>query len=210
MKLNPVVPLIFGLLIAASMPAPAGRLPNALQKLEELAPALRGAATATRRRVLEDFAKDLDGTVVRFTGTIWTLSTVDLNQSGGDGPDVRSAFFTWEYQGILVRGDQPPEEIPTGRAKNRLGGADQATLIIIRSGKYQLYALTASPEIVDGLRQGDTITVEAQITGLREESLLGFVTTIRDAEVEARCPNGHQLPASHDFLFCPYCGEALE
>ncbi len=210
MNVNPVAPVVLGLVLAVALPSPAAQPPDARKKLEELAPAMRGAAAATRRRILEDFRRDLDGKNVRFTGTIWSLGTVDLNQGRADGPDVRSAIFSWEYQGILVRGEQTSEETPSGRARSRLGGADNATLIIVKSGKYQLYALTASPEIVDGLRQGATITVEAQITGLREDSILGFVTSIQTAEVDAQCPNGHQLPAGHNFNFCPYCGESLK
>ena len=210
MNVNPAAPLILGLLLAVALPSPAAQPPDARQQLEDLAPALRGAASSTRRRILEDFRRDLDGKIVRFTGTIWSLGGVGLDQGQADGPDVRSAMFSWEYQGILVRGEQLSEETPTGRIKSRLGGADKATLIIVKSGKFQLYALTAAPEIVDGLRQGVTITVEAQITGLREDSLLGFVTSIQAAEVDAQCPNGHPLPAGHDFKFCPYCGEVLE
>ncbi len=214
MKLNPVISLVFALMVALSNPAPGAQAPDARQKLEELGKAMQGTAVSTRRRVLEDFRRDLDGTVVRFTGAVWTLSSVDLDAGQSDGPDARPTLFSWEYQGILVRDDQTagasPGKTPNQKAISRLGGADQATLIIIRSGKYQLYALTAAPRIVDGLRQGATITIEAQITGLREDSLLGFVTTVLDAEVDAQCPNGHQLPADHDFLFCPYCGESLK
>ena len=210
MNVNPVAPLVFGLLLAVALPSPATQPPDARQMLEDLTPAMQGAASSTRRRIVESFRRDLEGTIVRFTGTIWSLGDVGLDQGGDDGPDVRSAIFSWEYQGILLRGEQISEDTPTGRARSRLGGADKATLIIVKSGIYQLYALTASPEIVDGLRQGATITVEAQITGLREDSLLGFVTSIRTAEVDAQCPNGHQLPANHDFKFCPYCGESLQ
>jgi len=213
MKLNPVISLVFALVFALSNPAPGAQAPDARQKLEELGKAMQGAAVSTRRRVLEDFRRDLDGTVVRFTGTVWTLSSIDLDPGQADGPDARPALFSWEYQGMLVKDDKPigasPAMTPNQQALSRLGGVDQATLIIIRSEKYQLYALTASPKIVGGLRQGVTITLEAQITGLRENSLLGFVTTVLDAAVDARCPNGHQLPAGHDFKFCPYCGESL-
>lgn len=210
MNVTPAAPLVLGLLLAVALPSPAAQPPDARQKLEDLAPALRGAASSTRRHILEDFRRDLDGKIVRFTGSIWSLAGVDLDQGRADGPDVRSALFSWEYQGILVKDEQTSEETPTGRAKSRLGGADKATLIIVKSGKYQLYALTAAPEIVDGLRQGISITVEAQITGLREDSLLGFVTSIQATEVDAQCPNGHQLPGGHDFLFCPYCGEPVQ
>ncbi|RLE19019.1 MAG: hypothetical protein DRJ65_20695 [Acidobacteria bacterium] len=210
MNINPAAPLVLGLLLAVALPSPAAQPPDARQKLEDLAPAMRGAASSTRRRILEDFRRDLDGEIVRFTGTIWSLGGVGLDQGRNDGPDVRSAIFSWEYQGILVRDEQVSDETPTSRVQSRLGGVDKATLIIVKSGIYQLYALTASPEIVDGLRQGATITVEAQITGLREDSLLGFVTSIRAEEVDAQCPYGHQLPAGHDFKFCPYCGEALK
>lgn len=120
MKLNPVISLGFTLVVALSQPASGTQLPDARQKLEELGSAMRGAAVSTRRRVLEDFRRDLDG-----------------------------------------------------------------------------------------LRQGATITIEAQITGLRENSLLGFVTTVLDAAVVVQCPKGHQLPTGHDFQFCPYCGESL-
>ncbi len=209
MKLNLIVSCVLALLLAGALPAQGGQLPDARQKLESLAPALKGAATATRRRILEDFRKELDGKTVSFTGAVWSLGTIALDQATAGGPDVRQAIFSWEYQGILVRNEQPPEETPTDRVKRRLGGADKGTLIIVRSGKFQLYALTASPQIVDGLRKGKTITVEAQITGLREDSLLGFVTSIRDANADPQCPHGHRLPAGHDFKFCPYCGEAL-
>jgi len=214
MKLNPVVSFVFALVVALSQPASGTQPPDARQKLEELGSVMRGAAASTRRRALEDFRRDLNGTVVSFTGTVWTLSSVDLDPGQADGPDVRTALFSWEYEGIQVKNkqssDTSPQNTPNQQARSRLGGVDQATLIIVRSGKYQLYALTAAQRVVDSLRQGAAITIEAQITGLREDSLLGFVTTVLVAEVDVRCPNGHQLPAGHDFLFCPYCGESLK
>ena len=100
--------------------------------------------------------------------------------------------------------------MPNHRAKVRLGGADQATLIIVRSGKYQLYALTASPEIVDTLKQGAEITLDVQLSGLLEDSLFGFVTTVSADDSIPRCVNGHQLPVGNDFRFCPYCGHSLK
>ncbi len=209
MKFNPIIVLVFGLVMAVSTPAPTAEPPDARQKLEELGSAMQGTAASTRRRILEDFRRDLDGTVVRFTGNVWTLSSVDLDRGQVDGPDIRPVLFSWEYQGIIVKDDQT-SDAPPQQAISRLGGANQATLAIIRSGKYQLYALTAAPKIVDGLRKGASITLEAQITGLREDSLIGFVTTVLDAKVDARCPNAHQLPVGHDFKFCPYCGEALK
>ncbi len=209
MKFNSIVVLVFGLVMAVTTPAPTAEPPDARQKLEELGSAIQGTAASTRRRILEDFRRNLDGAVVRFTGAVWTLSSIDLDTGQVDGPDTRPALFSWEYQGIIVRDDQSSDAYPQ-QAISRLGGAKRATLIIIRSGKYQLYALTAAPKIIDGLRKGASITLEAQITGLRENSLIGFVTTVLDAEVDAKCPNGHQLPAGHDFKFCPYCGESLK
>lgn len=201
---------VFGLVLALCHPSSSAEPPDAGQKLEELGSAMKGAAGSTRRRVLEDFRKDLDGTVVSFTGTVWTLSSIDLTRDRADGPGSRPALYSWEYQGILVRDDQTSDASPNERAISRLGGTDKATLIIVRSGKYQLYAVTASPTIVDTVRQGAPITIEAQITGLRENSFLGFVTTVMEATVTMKCPNGHQLPEGHDYLFCPYCGEALK
>lgn len=211
MKRNPSVMLVFSLVLALSQPLAAENPPDAGQKLDELGTAMRGAAASTRRRVLEQFRNDLDGTIVSLTGSVWTLSSIDLSRSQDDGSDTGPALFSWEYQGLLVRDNSASSPSQSGRAiRRRLGGADKATLIIVRSGKYQLYALTASPTLVDQLRQGAPITIEAQITGLRENSLLGFVTTILEAVPEARCPRGHQLPKDNDFHFCPYCGSPLK
>ncbi len=209
MKLNPIVVLVFGLILAVSTPAATAQPPDAHRKLEELGSAMQGATASTRRRILEDFRRDLDGTVVRFTGAVWTLSSIDFDPAKVDGPDIKSVLFSWEYQGIMVKDDQP-SDASSQQAISRLGGVKRATLIIIRSGKFQLYALTAAPRVIDGLRTGASITLEAQITGLRDDSLIGFVTTILTTEVNTRCPNDHQLPAGHDFKFCPYCGEPLK
>lgn len=214
MKVTQIAALVLGLVTTVCTPTPAAQPPDARQKFEGLESAMKGAAAATRRRVLEDFRTDLDGKIVRFTGTVWTLSSLDLNRGKADGMEMGPALFSWEYQGIQVKGGKFPvpsaNKEATQAAKDRLGGAAQGTLIIVRSGKYQLYALTAAPEIVDRLRQGEKIKLEAQITGLREDSLLGFVTTVLDADAVPRCSNGHQLPADHDFNFCPYCGESLK
>lgn len=210
MKSKSTLFLVLTFLLTLSNPSTGLQPPDAGQKLEELDAAMRGAAASTRRRVLEDFRKELDGTIVSLTGTVWTLSSIDLSRHQGDGPDVRPAFYSWEYQGILVRDDESTSHSQNGQAITRLGGADKATLIIVRSGKHQLYALTASSTLVDQLRQGAPITIEAQITGLRENSFLGFVTTVLDAAVPGQCPNDHQLPKSHDFRFCPYCGSPLK
>jgi hypothetical protein len=205
--------LIFALAVVWGISIQADQPLDAQLKLEDLASAMQGSAASTRRRILETFRQDLEGATVRFTGTVWTLSPVSLNQPQNDGPDIRPSLFSWEYQGLRVKGDpvdpSVAPETPTARTRRRLGGATEATLIILRSGKYQLYALTASPQIIDHLRQGATITLDAQITGLLEDSLLGFVTGVLETEVRVRCPNGHQLPPDNDFKFCPYCGAPL-
>jgi hypothetical protein len=205
--------LIFAFAVACGFPVHADQPLDARLKIEDLASAMQGSAASTRRRILEAFRRDMEGATVRFTGTVWTLSPVTLDQPQNDAPDIGPSLFSWEYQGLLVKGD-PAEpsaapETPTDRTRRRLGGATEATLIILRSGKYQLYAMTASPQIIDHLRQGATITLDAQITGLLEDSLLGFVTGVLETESRPRCPNGHQLPADNDFKFCPYCGSPL-
>lgn len=206
--------VVFGLVLLISAPAPAAQPPDARQKIEELSSAMRGAAATTRRRVLDDFRRDLEGKIVNFTGTVWTLSSIDLDRGKADRMEIGPALFSWEFQGIQAKNNQPDtapsSDTPNKQAQIRLGGADQATLIIVRSGKYQLYALTSAPAIVDGLRQGVPITVEVQITGLLEDSLFGFVTTVRAENTLPQCDQGHKLPDGHDFRFCPYCGEPLQ
>ena len=206
MKLT-LAPIVLGLTVALSNPAAAGQPPDARQKLEDLTSAMKGTAATTRRRVLEDFRRDLEDKVVRFDGTVWTLSSLGLERNKAGGNEMGPALFSWEFQGIQVKGDSHSND-STGttanqQAKTRLGGADQATLIIVRSGKYQLYALTAAPEIVDGLRQGAPISVEAQITGLLENSLFGFVTTVHDASTVPRCIDGHQTCHGKGGAQCP-------
>ena len=211
MRIVPAALLVLALVPA--LPAAAQSPPDARQGLERLEESMRGAAASTRRRLLEEFRDNVEGAILRFTGTIWALSPVDLTKGAGDDPDVQPALFSWEYQGLLANdGTEDTSEgqaFSTDRARIRLGGADQATLIILRSGKYQLYALAASPKVIDSLRKGQSITVDAEVTGLLENSLFGFVTAILPAESEPKCPNGHLLPEGNDFLYCPYCGERL-
>ena len=96
MNINLAASLILGLVLAVALPLPATQPPDARQKLEELGSAMQGTAASTRRRILEGFRRDLDGTVVRFTGDVWTLSSVDLDRGQVDGPDIRPALFSWE------------------------------------------------------------------------------------------------------------------
>ena len=211
MRIVPAVLLAMTLIPAP--PAAAQSPLDAQKSLERLEESMQGAAASTRRRLLEEFRDRIDGTIVRFTGTVWTLSPIDLTKGSGDNPDVRPTLFSWEYQGLLANkgagGTPDGQGIPADRARTRLGGADQATLIILRSGKCQLYALAASPKVIDSLRKGQSVTVDAEVTGLLENSLFGFVTAILPPESASRCPNGHQLPDGNDFLYCPYCGERL-
>jgi len=209
MKIKRYLFLVATLIVIQSTPILADQPLDGLEKMESLASAMHGSGAGTRLRILESFRSDMDGSRVRFTGALWTLSPISLDTYQVDEPNIRPTLFSWEFFGLRLKDEGSDGRTSNERAKHQLGGASEATLIILRSGKFQMYALTASPQIIDHLKQGTTVTLEAQVTGLLENSLFGFVTTVLAPDATPKCPNGHQLPDENDFKFCPYCGAPL-
>ena len=203
------------LIIVVPTPAVSAQdLPDAEVRFETFEAQLQGAATATRRRLLERLRLDLEDEIVGFSGSIYNLSGISLNRSATAFPDWGVSFFSWEYEGLRLK--LPTTETntisltPGERARSRLSDSSSATLVILKGERLQLYALTSDEELIDDLRSGIEIHVQVFVSGLLDRSLFGFMVGITTPEAELVCPGGHRFPLSTGFRFCPYCGEKLE
>jgi len=180
-------------------------------RLEAFASAFKSSAAPTRRRLLADLRQELEGTTVLFTGSAWSISEVQVGQSGEAFPNRGARMFSWEYAGMIARPDVQLGEPapPVDRIRRMLGGAEAATLVIVLDGQLKFYALTADPTLVDRIRPGIEIELTAIVSGMSEDSLFGFLVDVADPRSELQCTCGHQFPAETGFLFCPFCGKPL-
>ncbi len=113
---------------------------------------------------------------------------------------------------MIARADvqvgEPPS--PVDRIRHQLGGADLVTLIVIRDGARQVYALSANPHLIDRIRTGLELEVAVRVSGMNEGSLFGFLEDIGSPPSVLRCTCGRQVPSESEFRYCPFCGEPLE
>jgi len=199
------------ILICTAVPAWSTEGVDAVARVEVFERDFTRSAAPTRRRLLEALRDDLDGSTVHISGTVWSVSEADIERPTPHLPDRGERFFSWEYGGMIARADAqvgtPPP--PIDRIRRRLADATVATVVIVRAGRRQVYALTADPELVDRLRPGGDVAVTVSITGMTDESLFGFLGDVHEPSTTLRCPNGREYSADTGYRYCPFCGAAL-
>lgn len=189
------------------------KIPDAEERFDAFEAQLAGAATATRRRMLEQLRQEFDGEIVGFSGSIYNLSEISLKPAATAIPGWGASFFSWEHEGLMLKQPQPDPSTtistPRDRVRFRIGNVDSATLVILQGRKLKVYALTADQKLMDQLRSGVELKVEVLVSGLQGNSLFGILVGLADPEAELYCANGHHFSVSTGFKYCPFCGSKL-